>query len=239
MAALAEPFDPAEVHFKPGAINGNRALALAFITARAVMDRLDEVLGVDGWEDTYEPLPNGSVVCCLTCRIDGHLVRKTDVGSPSEQDDEGDRTKAAFSDALKRAAVHFGVFRYGYRLPSQWCNCTTMERGGRTVFKSWLQQPVLPAWALPKSTGLSLQREAQLLDLIASTRSDERRLLDHFQVSRLADLTDEQADRAESMLRQKQAAAKSKPAPKDSPLVKTLPASIGAKRAEAAAGRLP
>jgi hypothetical protein len=40
-----------------------------------------------------------------------------DVGGPSEQPDEGDRVKAAFSDALKRAAVKFGIGRYLYRLP--------------------------------------------------------------------------------------------------------------------------
>jgi hypothetical protein len=205
-ARLAEPFPAAEVHWKPGSVSGTRALALAYITARAVMDRLDEVLGVDGWEATYEPLANGSVVCTLSCRIAEHLVRKQDVGSPSEQDDEGDRTKAGFSDALKRAAVHFGVFRYGYRLGRQWVDYDPQKR-------QFIRQPVLPAWALPKSKGLSVQREAHLLDLIASTRSDERRLLDHFHVARLADLTDDQADQAESMLRQKQAAANGK-APK-------------------------
>ena len=43
-----------------------------------------------------------------------------DVGAPSEQPDGGDRLKAAFSDALKRAAVKFGIGRYLYRLPQQW-----------------------------------------------------------------------------------------------------------------------
>jgi hypothetical protein len=35
--------------------------------------------------------------------------QRTDVGSRSEQPDGGDRLKAAFSDALKRAAVKFGI----------------------------------------------------------------------------------------------------------------------------------
>jgi hypothetical protein len=42
-----------------------------------------------------------------------------DVGGPSEQPDGGDRLKAELSDALKRAAVKFGVGRYLYGLPSQ------------------------------------------------------------------------------------------------------------------------
>src|SRR5436190_2141338 len=97
---LAVPFDTAEVRWKPGAVTGNRALAVAYVDARAVEGRLDEVLGVDGWQDHYECLANGSVVCKLRCRIAGRCITKADVGS-------GDRLKAAFSDALKRAAVKF------------------------------------------------------------------------------------------------------------------------------------
>jgi hypothetical protein len=50
------------------------------------------------------------------------------VGSPSEQPDGGDRLKAAFSDALKRAAVKFGVGRYLYRLPAQWVDYDAQKR---------------------------------------------------------------------------------------------------------------
>src|SRR5262249_54020635 len=50
----------------------------------------------------------------------GEWLTKVDVGGPSEQPDGGDGLKAAFSDALKRAAVKYGVGRYLYRLPSQW-----------------------------------------------------------------------------------------------------------------------
>jgi hypothetical protein len=78
------------------------------------------VLGVDAWQDDYQCLPDGSVVCRLRCRISGELLTTVDVGGPSEQPDGGDRLRAAFSDALKRAAVKYGVGRYLYRLPSQW-----------------------------------------------------------------------------------------------------------------------
>ncbi len=121
-AALAAPFGAGGVKFKPAVVQGNRALAMAYVTARAVMDRLDDVLGVDGWQDSYDCLPDGSVVCTLRCRIGGEQIVKQDVGSPSEQPDEGDRRKAAFSDALKRAAVKFGVGRYLGRLTAQWAD---------------------------------------------------------------------------------------------------------------------
>jgi hypothetical protein len=117
---LALPFTTSEVRYKPGAISGARALALPYVDARVVQARLDAVLGLAGWTDNYLPLPNGSVVCTLRCKIGRSWIARSDVGGPSEQNDEGDRTKAAFSDALKRAAVKFGVGRYLYSLPQQW-----------------------------------------------------------------------------------------------------------------------
>ena len=94
--ALAAPFDPAEVKFKPQAVKGNRALALAYVDVRAIMDRLDKVVGVENWQDRYQLLPDNSVMCQLRIRIGDRWITKADVGGPSEQPDGGDRLKAAF-----------------------------------------------------------------------------------------------------------------------------------------------
>jgi hypothetical protein len=102
---LSAPFLVAEIQSKPKKVNGNRALAIAYVDARAIQDRLDDVLDVDGWRDQYREFAGGSVVCRLRLKIGGQWIGNSDVGSPSEQSDAGDRTKAAFSDALKRAAV--------------------------------------------------------------------------------------------------------------------------------------
>src|SRR5438128_1109525 len=140
---LAEPFTDDEVKFKPAVVSGNRALALAYVDARAIQDRLDEVLGVAGWQDEYECLPDGSVVCRLRLRLGDEWITKMDVGGPSEQPDEGDRRKAAFSDALKRAAVKFGVGRYLYRLAPLWVDWDAQK-------KKFAKDPQLPASALPR-----------------------------------------------------------------------------------------
>jgi hypothetical protein len=140
--ALLAPFDPSEVKFKPAVVSGTRALALAYVDARVIQDRLDEVLGISGWQDEYEFLPDGSVVCRLRCKIGSEWITKTDVGGQSEQPDEGDRRKAAVSDALKRAAVKFGVGRYLYRLPQIWVDYDPQKR----QFKA---PPKLPLSALP------------------------------------------------------------------------------------------
>jgi hypothetical protein len=140
--ALSAPFDAAEVKFKPAVVSGNRALALAYVDARVIQDRLDDVLGVMGWQDSYRVLPDGSVMCRLRLKIGDQWITKVDVGGQSEQPDGGDRTKAAFSDALKRAAVKFGVGRYLYRLPQLWCDYDAHKR-------QFVRPPTLPASALP------------------------------------------------------------------------------------------
>lgn len=150
-AAFLAPFDPKDVKWKPQSVKGNRALAMAFIDARLVMDRLDEVVGIAAWHDAYEIVPDGSVVCQLSVRIGGDWLTKTDVGSPSEQPDGGDRLKAAFSDALKRAAVKFGIGRYLYRLPAQWADYDPVRR-------QFVQPPTLPAFAVPGKNGQAIPK---------------------------------------------------------------------------------
>jgi hypothetical protein len=117
---LAAPFAPCEVEFKPGVVSGNRALALAYIDARVVQNRLDAVLGIDGWQSQFQVLEGGTVQCTLSIKMGDAWLAKQDVGGPSDQKDPGDRMKAAFSDALKRSAVQWGVGRYLYGLVPEW-----------------------------------------------------------------------------------------------------------------------
>src|SRR5262245_10228555 len=150
--ALAAPFAEGEVKWKPQAVSGNRALAVAFVDARVIQDRLDDVVGSENWQDTYECLPDGAVVCRLRVRLGTEWITKTDVGGQSEQPDEGDRRKAAFSDALKRAAVKFGIGRYLYRLEGVWVGFDPQK-------KRLTETPRLPAWALPAAPRLAATPE--------------------------------------------------------------------------------
>lgn len=142
--ALAAPFPPSEVRFRPGATSGNRALALPFVDARSVMNRLDEVFGVGGWQTSYTVLPDG-VVCRLRVKIGEQWVEHQDAGGYSEQPDAGDRLKSGFSESLKRVAVHLGIGRYLYRVPQLWVDWDAQK-------KRFAKEPTLPAVAAPKPT---------------------------------------------------------------------------------------
>jgi hypothetical protein len=142
--ALAAYFPPEKVRYKPQAVKNGKAMALAYIDARAVMDRLDYVLGAENWQTSYKEVGKDSVECTLAVRfIDGgEWITKVDVGSTSEQPDEGDRMKAAYSDALKRAAVQFGVGRYLYSFPRLWVDYDEQKR-------RFTNPPAIPANFLP------------------------------------------------------------------------------------------
>jgi hypothetical protein len=182
---LAEPFPADKVHRKPQAVSADKTKCLVshYVTARDVMDRLDEAVGPGGWRDEYGVLPSGSVRCRLSVKCGQEWVTKEDVGSPSEQPDEGDRTKAAYSDALKRAAIKWGVGRYLYSLPPVWAAYDAQK-------KKILDPMVLPEWALPKAKpkkaemptdGPSLRSWIIELDmeLTSSNRIRKRQLYDH------------------------------------------------------------
>jgi hypothetical protein len=148
-AKLAEPFRPDQLGWKAAATTKDkaRAMAVPHLDARDVMNRLDRVVGVTNWRDDYQVLPSGGVVCKLSVRFGRQWVTKCDAGGQSDQDDQRDRLKAAFSDALKRAAVKFGIGRYLYYLPKQW---VPYDQGTRQMDLSKLPAlPALPAWALP------------------------------------------------------------------------------------------
>lgn len=109
-ARLAAPFAAHEVKIRPQA-----GRQLHYITARTVMNRLDEVLGPANWWDEYEAGEH-SVLCKLTiCLPDGKVLTKQDAGGYAGMSDQGDDDKSGYSDSFKRAAVKFGVGRYLYR----------------------------------------------------------------------------------------------------------------------------
>lgn len=113
---LTDPFPFSDIDYRVdskvyNSEQGPRARIVFYITARAVMDRLDAC--VETWSTEYVVLPDGQhVECRLT--VDG--VTRADVGEPSSGN-QADAMKGAYSDAFKRAAVHFGIGRYLYKIP--------------------------------------------------------------------------------------------------------------------------
>lgn len=115
LTQLSQPFSANQVSLKvqtnPKETDANgfgQALIVAYIDARDVITRLNAVAGGD-WSDSYQTV-NGGLECALTvCGVTRH-----DIGS---NDNDNEQEKSAYSDALKRAAVKFGIGLHIYNLP--------------------------------------------------------------------------------------------------------------------------
>lgn len=111
-ARLRAPFPPGIEQYRAGPTweqNGERwTRPLCYIDARAVFHRLDEAVGPDNWSTQLQRLGPGVYLCTLT--VCG--VTRADVGQAGER--EGEQEKSGASDAIKRAAVQFGVGAYLY-----------------------------------------------------------------------------------------------------------------------------
>jgi hypothetical protein len=115
---LRKPFHPSHVTWKPGAVKGERALALAYADLRAYMNRLDEVCGSD-WAVAYEPWGEDRIICRLT-------ILGVTRSSTGETTNESERSEiggtVAEAQAFKRACATFGLGRYLYNLPTGWAD---------------------------------------------------------------------------------------------------------------------
>jgi hypothetical protein len=130
------------------------------------MERLDEVVGPEAWQNVFKEGPAGGVVCGLSIRVvrpDGSADWVTKWDGAENTDVEP--VKGGLSGAMKRAAVMWGVGRYLYDLEEGWAR---VHDGGRYSAKakdgSWFKwdPPELPGWAVPTAPAVRAARPAQV-----------------------------------------------------------------------------
>lgn len=107
---LRRPFTPEAVKFKVQTVFKEQkgCIVVAYIDARLVIERLNRVIP-DQWAASYTLLDGGKL---MWCHLTVGVTTRSDVGeSPKGM------SKDLVSDALKRAAVHFGIGVSIYALP--------------------------------------------------------------------------------------------------------------------------
>lgn len=151
---LGKPFPEKDIEWRVGRSgkgnNGPWATCLAYLNARAVMDRLDEVVGPGAWRDRYWKEGN-AVMCALAVKVGDEWVEKID----GSEETDIEAVKGGLSGAFKRAAVKWGIGRYLYQLEEEYAKIVPKGTAGAfygtTKEKEafyWLP-PQLPAWAKP------------------------------------------------------------------------------------------
>lgn len=89
-----------------------------YIDSRTVQNRLDEAVGPGRWSSSFsEIIANNrllAVRCTIGIFIEGQWVYKEDAAHLDTTSSLERAIKGAYSDAFKRAAVHWGIGRYLY-----------------------------------------------------------------------------------------------------------------------------
>jgi len=124
---LKLPFKDEEIEWRisrSGFKNGKPwAKVLAYITNRAIMDRLDEVCGPGYWRNEFRQWGEKGILCGIAIYnesqdpdIFGNWVFKWD----GAEETQFEKVKGGFSSAMKRAAVQWGMGRYLYSWEESW-----------------------------------------------------------------------------------------------------------------------
>jgi len=159
---LKAPFPADEIKWRVGTVSGDKKKVrpLAYIDARALQDRLDDIFGPENWENLFQAGPSGGVMAGICARIpsdgDGSWVWKWD----GAENTDVEAIKGGISDSFKRAGVQWGIARYLYRLGTKYVpvgprgECYAFSTGeGSNRLACYFTPPTLPAWALPAGPG--------------------------------------------------------------------------------------
>lgn len=147
---LKAPFPVEALHWRLGQTNKSKtkAMMLVYIDARDVMDRLDEVFGLD-WSDDYKEV-QGRIVCTIT--VNG--VSKSDGAGDTDFEAE----KGGLSDAFKRCAVKWGVGRYLY---------------DARKYNTWVAYSDEKKWTLYEDNKEQLDKVARMLSGLEKTPAEK------------------------------------------------------------------
>lgn len=120
MSIKFRPLKAEEVEVRVGTCNENGCSLLLYKDSRVDMKLLDEVVGPENWDCSYESI-DGKLFCTvgIRCGKEGSYVEwvyKQDTGTPSNMEAQ----KGEASDAFKRACFKWGIGRELYTSPFVW-----------------------------------------------------------------------------------------------------------------------
>jgi len=170
MEILQRPFPAEDIEWRIAQCGmrkggeGPWAKVLAYITARAVHERLDEAFGIFGWRNEFREFTVPGGEAGIICRIwfrdpkTGEWCWKEN-GAPQT---EYEPFKGGLSDSEKRTFAELGGGRYLYKLTANWAiigmkkdkdvtpyfQSAKTGDGAHAAF--WWGPPKLPAFALPQ-----------------------------------------------------------------------------------------
>ena len=122
---LLAPFDAKEIEWKIQVTTQDKArgMAVAYMDARAVQKRLDEVVGPFNWKNVYSLWHDNAQICGISIFNDDRNEWITKFDGAENSDIEP--IKGGLSDSFKRAATVWGIGRYLYEMEGIWVEIET------------------------------------------------------------------------------------------------------------------
>jgi len=116
---LTAPILPNEIEWRvQSQTSTGKLIVVPYINNRCVMHRFDAAFGAENWTSEFKEITNG-FLCRLTVTINDRQVYREDGASKTNIEPE----KGGISDAMKRAAVQFGLGRCLYDYPRVMVEC--------------------------------------------------------------------------------------------------------------------
>ena len=116
LSKLDAPFSASDLEWRvQRTMSNGKGVLIPYITARAIMDRLDEVVGKENWEDSYKDITvdgKAGCECTIAIHISDSWVKKSDAAGATQVE----AIKGSRSASLRRAAVKWGIGRYLYEM---------------------------------------------------------------------------------------------------------------------------
>jgi hypothetical protein len=157
MEGLKEPFEACDIEWRAqqsGKSSSGKswAMVLAYITNRAIQERLDDVCGPLGWKNEFSEGPGGGVVCGISIYDKEKSQWVTKYDGADNTDIES--VKGGLSSSMKRAGAQWGIGRYLYNLEASFAECSDKKSGLHKHYdkknRFYWKEPDLPRLALPK-----------------------------------------------------------------------------------------
>lgn len=125
-----------QIEVKVKQVTQKGALLLLYKTARTDYEMLDATCGPEFWDVNYAEV-KGALFCTISIWSDKltQWVSKSNCGTESREDGEGNEKKGEASDAMKRAGFVWGIGRELYTAPFIFVNVPTEPRGSGFVMK--------------------------------------------------------------------------------------------------------
>jgi hypothetical protein len=116
---LTAPILPNEIEWRvQSQTSTGKLIVVPYINNRCVMHRFDAAFGAENWTSEFREIANG-FLCRLTVTINDRTIYREDGASKTNIEPE----KGGISDAMKRAAVQFGLGRCLYDYPRVFIEC--------------------------------------------------------------------------------------------------------------------